>query len=184
MTLGKRIGKVLGALAYLLCVFLLYRMGEDGFKLVCMLMSLSLILFGVRNLLFYFTMARHMVDGRGSLYIGVIVLDFGVFTLSVSQNQSLFIVFYLLARAGGPSAQGPLLALQSGGGDREHRHRGCHRGFRAGAGEYAGRRRDLRPRSGVLGAAESDFRLSKNRHRVYPVREPDHLTPRTIHSPL
>ena len=80
MTLGKRIGKVFGALAYLLCVFLLYRMGEDGFKLVCMLMSLSLILFGVRNLLFYFTMARHMVNGKAILYVGVIGLDFGIFS--------------------------------------------------------------------------------------------------------
>lgn len=100
MTLGKRIGKVFGALAYLLCVFLLYRMGEDGFMLVCMLMSLSLILFGVRNLLFYFTMARHMVNGKAILYVGVIGLDFGIFSMTISRNQLLAVVLYLLgARA-------------------------------------------------------------------------------------
>ena len=96
MTLAKRIGKILSALGSVLCAVILIAMGENGFLLVSVLLSISLILFGLRSIIFYFTMARHMVDGRGSLYIGVIVLDFGVFTLSVSQNQSLFIVFYLL----------------------------------------------------------------------------------------
>ena len=97
MTLRKRIGKILGALLTALCAWLVLKLGESGFMLVSLLLSFGLVIFGVRNLIFYFTMARHMVNGRSILYIGVIALDFGVFTLSVSHNRGVFIVLYLLA---------------------------------------------------------------------------------------
>ena len=97
MTLGQRIGKILGALGALLGAWLMLEMGEEGVLLVSLLLSISLIAMGVRSLAFYFTMARHMVDGRRSLYIGVIILDFGIFTLSISRNYGLFIMVYLLA---------------------------------------------------------------------------------------
>ena len=97
MTLAQRIIKILSALFSFLCAWIMFKMGENGFLLVSLMISISLILFGLRSLLFYFTMARHMVDGRSALYIGVIVLDFGIFTLSVSKFHRLFIAVYLLA---------------------------------------------------------------------------------------
>ena len=97
MTLRRRITSILAALGSLLCAWLMLRMGEEGFRLVILLLGLSLIGFGLRTLFFYFTMARHMVDGRSTLYIGVLVLDFGVLTLSMSRNYGLLIVLYLLA---------------------------------------------------------------------------------------
>ncbi|MBQ3480786.1 MAG: DUF308 domain-containing protein [Oscillospiraceae bacterium] len=100
MTLTQRIGKILNAAFTVLGVLIMVWMGEDGFFLVSFLLSLSMILFGLRKLLFYFTMARHMVDGRSILYIGVIALDFGVFSLSVSRNVALFITLYLLGTHG------------------------------------------------------------------------------------
>ena len=100
MTLVQRLRTVLGALLTILCAILLLFLKEDGYLLVCFLLSLSLIAYGVRTLIYYFTMARHMVDGRGVFFKGVLVLDFGLFTLSISQNYSTFIVLYLLfARA-------------------------------------------------------------------------------------
>ena len=96
MTLVQRIRTVLGALLTILCAILLLFLKEDGYLLVCLLLSLSLIVYGVRTLIYYFTMARHMVDGRGVFFKGILILDFGVFTLSISQNYSTFIVFYLL----------------------------------------------------------------------------------------
>ena len=96
MTLRKRIGKILGALLTALCAWLVLKMGESGFMLVSLLLSIGLVIFGARNLIFYFTMARHMVNGRSILYIGVIALDFGIFTLSVSDIHGVFTVLYLL----------------------------------------------------------------------------------------
>ena len=97
MTLTQRIGKILGALGSFLSAWLMLKMGEDGVLLVSLFLSVSLIALGARNLIFYFTMARHMVDGRSNLYVGVIVLDFGILTLSMTHNYELFVVFYLLA---------------------------------------------------------------------------------------
>jgi uncharacterized membrane protein HdeD (DUF308 family) len=97
MTLRQRIGTIAAALGSFLSAWLMLKMGEEGVLLVTLMLSVSLIAMGVRSLIFYFTMARHMVDGRSSLYIGVIILDFGIFTLSVSQNYGLFIMVYLLA---------------------------------------------------------------------------------------
>ena len=96
MTLTKRIVKILGALLTLLGAWIILKLGEEGFLFISLVLSISLILFGVRNLIFYFTMARHMVNGRSILYLGVIALDFGVFTLSVSRYQSVFVVLYMI----------------------------------------------------------------------------------------
>ena len=97
MTLVQRIKKCIGAVLTFLCAFLLVYAGEDGYALVMLLLCISSILSGVRYIIFYFTMARHMVDGLGILFKGIILLDFGLFTMSISQNYSLFIVVYLLA---------------------------------------------------------------------------------------
>ena len=96
MTLTQRVGRILSALLSLLSALIMIKLEENGFRFVGLMLSLSLILVGIRNIIFYFTMARHMVDGRGVFYIGVIVLDFGLFTLSLSERQSIFIVLYLL----------------------------------------------------------------------------------------
>ena len=97
MTLIQRIQRVVQGLLLLLGAFLMIKMEEEGYLLVSLLLSASLILYGLRSLIFYFTMARHMVDGRSVLFRGVIVLDFGIFTMSISQNFNIFIVVYLLA---------------------------------------------------------------------------------------
>ena len=96
MTLSARIWKILSAALKALMAWILFRMGEEGFLLMCLLLSLTLIAFGVRNLIFYFAMTRHMVNGKTILFLGVIALDFGFFTLSVADHQGVFIALYLL----------------------------------------------------------------------------------------
>ena len=96
MTLAKRIGKLLRALGSCLIAWIMIRLGEDGFLLVSTLLSLGLIVFGARNLIYYFSMARHMVNGRSILYLGVIALDFGIFTLSIANGRGAFVALYLL----------------------------------------------------------------------------------------
>ena len=96
MTLSRRIARILSALLEAMMAVVLFVMGEAGFWLMCLLLSLTLILFGARNVLFYFTMARHMVNGKSSLILGVIALDFGFFTISVADHEGVFIALYLL----------------------------------------------------------------------------------------
>ena len=97
MTLMQRIRKILGALFMIFCARVVLFSGEDGFLLIALIICLTLMFNGLRSLYFYFTMARHMVDGRGSLYIGLILLDLGIFTLTIMNDPSVFIILYILA---------------------------------------------------------------------------------------
>ena len=96
MTLSRRIVRIAWALFTALAAGILFFLGEEGFALIILILSLSMIVFGARKLIFYFRMAQHMVDGRSILYLGVIALDFGIFSLSISRNEGLVIVLYLL----------------------------------------------------------------------------------------
>ena len=96
MNLSQRIRKTISALFSMLSAVLLFIAGENAYRLVSIVLSITLIVSGIRDILFYFTMARKMVDGKGILYKGVLVLDVGIFTLSVRDESFVFIVLYLL----------------------------------------------------------------------------------------
>ena len=96
MSLIQRVKKILTALFTVLCAAVMLYLGEDGYVLVTLLLSLSLIAYGVKTLIYYFIMARHMVDGRAVFFRGVIVLDFGLFTLSATDYNIFYVVIYLL----------------------------------------------------------------------------------------
>lgn len=113
MSAAQRVRKILNALLRFLGAAALLALKEDGYMLVLLLLGLSLCLLGLRALLFYFTMARHMVDGRGMLYRGVILLDFGIFTLSVTQRAGVLIALYLLGAYAFSGVLGILRALEA-----------------------------------------------------------------------
>jgi len=96
MTSMQRVKKILLALLMLLCCVILVMYPGPGFYLVAVIVSVSLIVYGLRMLLYYLTMARHMVGGKTVFYIGVIVFDLGIFILTTADNPKLFVVIYLL----------------------------------------------------------------------------------------
>ena len=75
MTSVQRVKKVLAGILMLVCCFALVVNPETGFYFVALILSVSLFLYAVRSLLYYFTMARHMVGGKSILFRGIIVLD-------------------------------------------------------------------------------------------------------------
>ena len=97
MSLRQRIQSVLSALLSLLGAVLLILLKEDGIFVVSFLLSISVILYGSRTLIYYLMMARHMVDGKGILFRSIILLDFGIFTMSITQRVGIFVACYLLA---------------------------------------------------------------------------------------
>lgn len=97
MSLMQRVRRIISALFLILMAVLIVIQGENGLPLAALIISLSLILYALQTLVFYFSMARHMVDGKFVLFKGVILLDLGVLTLSVTDNASRFLVLYLLA---------------------------------------------------------------------------------------
>ncbi len=70
---------------------------EEGFDLVVIILSIGLFVKGIKEIVFYFSMAIHMVGGKRSLYKGVIILEVALFTLSLYEIPKIFILLYLIA---------------------------------------------------------------------------------------
>jgi len=73
---------------------------NDGYYVLMSLLALSMFIYGIRYIVFYITMARHMVGGISSLYRGIIATDLGVFTMSLSSIPKVYILLYFIALHG------------------------------------------------------------------------------------
>ena len=113
MTEMQRVKKVLQALLMFFAAFILIRFPMEGFLFVALAVSVSLIAYGARMLVYFFTMARHMVGGQAILYIGIIVFDLGVFILTTVDDPKLFLVVYLLGVHAFSGAMAVLRALEA-----------------------------------------------------------------------
>lgn len=113
MTNMQRVKKVLLALLMFLCVVIMVAQPEAGFWVVALIVSFGVMAYGVRKLIYYFTMARHMVGGSSTLYIGLVVTDLGIFVLTTMDNPKLFIVVYLLGVHAFSGAMGVMRALEA-----------------------------------------------------------------------
>jgi len=96
MTKMQRIKKILVGVLMLGCCALLVAEPEIGLYIVALILCVSMLTYGIRCLVLYFTMARHMVGGASILYKGIIVLDLAIFTLSMVDDPHLYIMLYLL----------------------------------------------------------------------------------------
>lgn len=96
MNARQRVENVLMGLLMILCSVIMVLYPEGGYLFVVLLVSLSLLLSGLRSIVYYFSMARHMVGGRWILYTGVIVFDLGMFTFAVADSPRALVLLYLL----------------------------------------------------------------------------------------
>ena len=113
MTSVQRVKKVLAGILMLVCCFALVTDPETGFYFVALILSVSLFLYAARSLIYYFTMARHMVGGKSILFRGIIVLDLAVFTFSMVDDPKLYIILYLLGIHAFAGLMGILRALEA-----------------------------------------------------------------------
>lgn len=113
MTKVQRIKKVLTGLLMIACCAVLIKFPELGFYVVALILTVSLLLYAGRCLIFYFTMGRHMVGGKTQLFRGIIVLDLAVFTFSMVDDPKLFIIVYLLGIHAFSGLVGILRALEA-----------------------------------------------------------------------
>ncbi len=96
MSLFQRFKSFLSGLALLALAVLLFLVPEEGYFAVAVILGVLLFVYGFRLLWFYFTMSRHMVGGRATLYQAVLVLDVALFTSSVALMNHMVILIYLL----------------------------------------------------------------------------------------
>jgi len=96
MTNIQRARAVFESLMMLLGVAILLVVPDQGYRIIAAILSVVLIVTGIRYLIFYFSMARNMVDGKLPLFYGIIALDLGLFAYTLQDIPPIYIVLYLL----------------------------------------------------------------------------------------
>ncbi len=97
MTVFQRIrGVFVGVLMLVFAVILIVNPSDEIYMLLIIILALGLVISGIKDIIFYFTMARHMVGGKMILIQGVIVLDFGILTGSLSNVPKFYVLLYLI----------------------------------------------------------------------------------------
>lgn len=70
---------------------------ESGLLAAAGVLGVSLTIYGVRKLVYYFTMARHMVGGLMILFAGIIAFDMGAFSVTLMSHPRIIVVLYLVS---------------------------------------------------------------------------------------
>ena len=97
MTVFQRIrGVFVGVLMLVFAIILIVNPSDDIYMLLIIILALGLAISGIKDIIFYFTMARHMVGGKMILVQGVIVLDFALLTGSLSDVPKFYVLLYLI----------------------------------------------------------------------------------------
>ena len=96
MSKVQRFNSFLGGVVSLIFGIILFAFPDDGLKMIASVICLSLIIMGLNKLIFYVSMARHMVGGRNSLIIGLILTDLGIYAFMMQDFPPAYIIFYLL----------------------------------------------------------------------------------------
>lgn len=97
MSKVQRIKSFLAGAVMMFSAVIMVYMPDLGYPLVVAILSVSLLFYGVRSLIYYFTMARFMVGGKASLYKGIIIFDLGVFTMTLADIPNAYVMLYLVA---------------------------------------------------------------------------------------
>ena len=97
MGIAQRITGVLIGLVTLAAaiIFMVYP-SEDAYTLIVGFLALGLAITGIRNIVFFFRMARHMIGGKMSLILGAISFDFAILTGALSSVPKIYIFLYLI----------------------------------------------------------------------------------------
>ena len=92
----RKIGNLLVGIYLLLAGGVMLLVPEQGTEIAMALLSLALIIIGIRGLILYFTMAKHMVGGKYILYLNFVLLDFGLVSGSMVSQSKIYIMVYLI----------------------------------------------------------------------------------------
>ena len=96
MSTFQRIEYILAGLVRILFgIFMIYNPFKSYIPIAWILVA-AMILTGLRNLVYYVLMARHMVGGKMILFIGMLFMDFGIFSYTLVDRPRLFLISYLI----------------------------------------------------------------------------------------
>ena len=96
MTKLQRVANLLLGLLMIACGFALLVKPHDSILVVAIILAAALLLYGVRKLVYYIRMARHMAGGLTVLFMAIIAIDVGVFAVAmIADNPQVAIAMYL-----------------------------------------------------------------------------------------
>ena len=127
MTKWQRLSMILKALLMIAAALLLIVMEEDAGYFLLGMLSIYLTVFAVRELIYYFSMARFMVGGKYIFYRGILTLDLGVFSGTLTALPSFMVLVFLAAMLGFSGAVNIMNAMDA-------KKMGAHWRLKAGFG--------------------------------------------------
>jgi uncharacterized membrane protein HdeD (DUF308 family) len=92
----RRAASIITGLLQIALAIVMLLNNDIGFLVIFLIISIGMTVDGLKNLIFYLTMARHMVGGKSLLYRGLIMLDIGVFSLSLADIPRGMLILYML----------------------------------------------------------------------------------------
>ena len=113
MSSWQRMKNILIGMGLMLVALILSVFPDTSANLIAAILCLTLVLYGVRMLWYYTTIARHMVGGKAILYRSLIILDLAIFTAGLSGMSSFVIMLYLMGIYGFSGAISVLRALEA-----------------------------------------------------------------------
>ena len=66
-----------------------------GLKLVILVIQAGMTLRGLQTIVYYFSMARHMVGGKNVLFRGMIFLDLGILASTLFEHPAIYTIIYI-----------------------------------------------------------------------------------------
>ncbi len=113
MTKLQRIKEIVFAVIMILGALVMMFYPRESYSLIIIILAIYFIVRGISSIWYYLTMSRYMVGGRESLFIGVIWLDFGMITGSLTGVPYYFVLMYLVVIHGFSGAIMILRALEA-----------------------------------------------------------------------
>ena len=96
MTKLGRILSVISALFMIaIAILMFYLDAMHGLRLVLLVIQAGMTLRGLQVIIYYFSMARHMVGGKNVLFRGMIFLDLGVLAGAIFEHPAAYILIYI-----------------------------------------------------------------------------------------
>ena len=97
MTKLQRVRDILLGIIMIAVAGVLFILGESVYWVIISVLSIVYTFRGLSTIVYYFSMARFMNGGRSILYKGVIMLDFGILTGTLTDVPRIYILLYLVA---------------------------------------------------------------------------------------
>lgn len=94
---ARRVFYVISGLLTIFFGVLMHISFGEEYLLVLRILELMLFIRGIRLMIYYTTMARHMVSGKVILYEALFFLDLAFFTMNLDDVPQMYAMLYLVA---------------------------------------------------------------------------------------